>query len=65
VTLGAQTQVAQVKFGSRAQKGGFEQGWAVQTLRLPAERANPHWFYLPALLLAAVVWVAQGRRMKR
>lgn len=65
VTLGEQTQVAQVKFGSRAQKGGFEQGWTVQALKLPAERANPHWFYLPALLLAAGVWVAQGRRMKR
>jgi hypothetical protein len=65
VTLGGQTQIAQVKFGSRAHKGSFEQGWTVQALKLPAERANPHWFYLPALLLTAVVWVAQGRRMKR
>jgi TRAP transporter 4TM/12TM fusion protein len=65
VTLGDQAQIAQVKFGSRAQKSGFEPGWAVQMLKLPAERANKHWFYLPALLLAAIVWVTQGRRMKQ
>jgi TRAP transporter 4TM/12TM fusion protein len=64
VSLAGETQIAQVKFGSRAQKSGFEQGWAVQTLKLPADRPDPHWFYLPALALAALVWVAQGRRMK-
>ncbi|GAB4043430.1 MAG: TRAP transporter fused permease subunit [Rubrivivax sp.] len=64
VSLAGETQIAQVKFGSRAQKSGFEQGWAVQSLKLPADRPNPHWFYLPALALAALVWVAQGRRLK-
>ena len=64
VTLGGETQIAQVKFGSRAQKSGFEQGWAVQTLKMPADRPDPHWFYLPALLLASLVWWNQGRRMK-
>ena len=62
VTLGGDTQIAQVKFGSRAQKSGFEQGWNVKTLKLPADRPNPHWFYLPALLLAGLVWWSQGRR---
>jgi hypothetical protein len=65
VALGGETQIAQVKFGSRAQKSGFEQGWAVQTLKMPADRPDPHWFYLPALLLAGLVWWNQGRRMKR
>ncbi|MBT9488227.1 MAG: TRAP transporter permease [Rubrivivax sp.] len=63
VTLAGETQIAQVKFGSRAQKSGFEQGWAVQTLKMPAPRPDPHWFYLPALLLAALVWWNQGRRL--
>jgi hypothetical protein len=63
VTLGGSTQIAQVKFGSRAQKSGFEQGWNVKTLKLPADRPNPHWFYLPALLLAGLVWWSQGRRL--
>ena len=65
VTLGGNTQIAQVKFGSRAQKSGFEQGWNVKSLKLPTERSNPHWFYLPALLLAALVWWSQGRRLGR
>jgi len=64
VPLGGQVQIAQVKFGSRAQKAGFEQGWEIATVKVPTDRANPHWFYLPALLLAALVWWAQGRRLK-
>jgi hypothetical protein len=64
VTLGGNTQIAQVKFGSRAQKSGFEQGWNVKALKQPADRPNPHWFYLPALLLAGLVWWSQGRRLR-
>jgi hypothetical protein len=63
VPLGDQVQIAQVKFGSRAKKAGFEQGWDVKALKLPTDRPNAHWFYLPALLLAGLVWWAQGRRM--
>jgi TRAP transporter 4TM/12TM fusion protein len=63
VALGGQVQIAQAKFGSRAAKSGFEQGWEVQTLKVPTERANPHWFYLPALLLIGLVWWNQGRRL--
>jgi hypothetical protein len=63
VSLGGQVQIGQVKFGSRAQKSGFEQGWEVQHVLVPTDRPNVHWFYLPALLLAALVWVAQGRRL--
>jgi hypothetical protein len=64
LTPGDPVQIAQVKFGSRAKKAGFEQGWDVRTLKLPSERPSAHWFYLPALLLAALVWWTQGRRMK-
>jgi hypothetical protein len=62
--LGDQVQIAAVKFGSRAKKAGFEQGWDVQALKKPAERPSPHWFYLPALALIALVWFAQGLRMR-
>ena len=48
----ARCRSAQVKFGSRAQKCGFEQGWDVAALKVPTDRPTPHWFYLPALLLA-------------
>jgi hypothetical protein len=65
VGLGGQMQIGQVKFGSRAQKSGFEQGWEVQHVLVPTDRPNAHWFYLPALLLAGLVWFAQGRRVTR
>ena len=63
VPLGDAVQIGQVKFGSRAKKGGFEQGWDVSSVELPTDRPSPHWFYLPALLLATLVWWVQGRRM--
>ena len=30
----------------------------------PSDAPTPHWFYLPALLLIALVWWNQGRRLK-
>jgi len=64
VPLGDAVQIGQVKFGSRARKGGFEQGWEVASVELPTDRPSTHWFYLPALLLVALVWWNQGRRMR-
>jgi hypothetical protein len=64
-TLGDSVQIAGVKFGSRAKKSGFEQGWDVARIEVPSGRPTPHWFYLPALALVAVVWWAQGRRLTR
>jgi hypothetical protein len=63
--LGNNVQIGGVKFGSRAKKAGFEQGWEVKAVKQRSERPSEHWFYLPALLLAAIVWVTQGRRMKQ
>lgn len=65
VPLGTQMQIGAVKFGSRAQKAGFERGWEVVTVKVPGGRPTPHWFYLPALLLIALVWFTQGRRMAK
>lgn len=63
VPLGDAVQIGQVKFGTRAAKSGFEQGWDVTGVQVPNERATPHWFYLPALLLVMLVWWNQGRRL--
>lgn len=63
--LGDRMQIGAVKFGSRAQKSGFEQGWDVVSVHVPSGRPSPHWFYLPALVLIGVVWVTQGLRMRR
>ncbi len=65
VAMGDEVQITGVRFGTRARKSGFEQGWTVQSLKVPTDRPSPHWFYLPALLIVALVWWAQGRRMRR
>ena len=62
--LGDQMQIGAIKFGSRAAKSGFEQGWDVKEVLVPSDAPTPHWFYLPALLLIGFVWWNQGRRMK-
>ena len=62
-TLGEETRISAVKFGSRAKKSGFEQGWEVSRVEVPSGRPTPHWFYLPALALIALVWWSQGRRL--
>ena len=58
-------QISAVKFGSRAKKSGFEQGFDVDRIEVPSGRPSAHWFYLPALLLIAIVWWAQGRRLPK
>ncbi len=63
--LGETAQVTNVRFGSRARRSGFEQGFEIAAVMVPTDRPSPHWFYLPALALIAFVWVLQGRRMPR
>jgi TRAP transporter 4TM/12TM fusion protein len=64
VPLGDAVQVGAVKFGSRAKRGGFESGWDVSAVKVPTDAPSAHWFYLPALLLIALVWWNQGRRLR-
>jgi TRAP transporter 4TM/12TM fusion protein len=63
--LGDEVRVATVRFGSRARKSGFEQGWQIDRLKLPADRASQHWVYLPALALVMLVFFTQGTRLRR
>ncbi|MGH8681331.1 MAG: TRAP transporter permease [Burkholderiales bacterium] len=62
--VGDQVQISTVKFGSRAKKSGFEQGWKVAAIKVPTERASEHWVYLPALALLAFVYFLQRRRIR-
>ena len=64
VALGPDVQVAAVKFGSRARRQGFEQGFRVEQVMVHAARPSVHWPYLPALAIAALVWWVQGRRLR-
>jgi Domain of unknown function (DUF3394)/Tripartite ATP-independent periplasmic transporter, DctM component len=61
--LGDAVQISGVKFGSRAKKSGFEQGWDVDRVEVPSGRPTSHWFYLPAFVLVGLVWWSQGRRL--
>ncbi|MBX3636233.1 MAG: TRAP transporter permease [Rubrivivax sp.] len=65
VPLGDQMQIAQVQFGSQAQKLGLEQGFNVVAIELPAQRPAKEWMFLPALALLALVVVLQRARLRR
>ena len=62
---GENLQVGAVRFGSQAKRAGFEQGWDISHVQVPTGRASKYWWFLPGFLLAALVWVLQGRRMRR
>ena len=58
--LGEQLQVGAVRFGSRAAKARIEQGYDIVSVKVPNERINAHWFYLPGLAIVILVWLMQG-----
>jgi hypothetical protein len=63
--LGPEVRVSAVKFGSRARKSGFEQGFKVAAVKVPSDRPSEHWVYIPALALIALVWFVQRARTTR
>jgi TRAP transporter 4TM/12TM fusion protein len=63
--LGPEVRVSAVKFGSRARKSGFEQGFKVAAVKVPTDRPSEHWVYIPALALIAFVWFLQRARARR
>jgi hypothetical protein len=63
--LGPEVRVSAVKFGSRAKKSGFEQGFKVAAVKVPTDRPSEHWVYIPALALIAFVWFLQRARTRR
>ncbi|MDA1116894.1 MAG: TRAP transporter permease [Proteobacteria bacterium] len=60
--FGDDVRVTAVKFGSRAKKSGFEQGFEVAAIKVPTDRPSEHWVYIPALALIAFVYFLQRRR---
>ncbi|MGZ8994654.1 MAG: DUF3394 domain-containing protein, partial [Burkholderiaceae bacterium] len=63
--LGDQLQVSAVRFGSRAAKARIEQGYDIVSVKVPNERISAHWFYLPGVAIAILVWLLQGWRMRK
>ena len=62
---GDSLMVVAVKFGSVAEKLGIEQGFRITSLEVPSNRPAKEWFFIPGLLLLAVVVVAQRARRPR
>lgn len=63
--LGADVRVQSVRFGSEARKFGLQQGDEVRAVVVPAERASPYWFTLPAFAIFGLILWAQARRRRR
>jgi ketosteroid isomerase-like protein len=62
--LGDEVRVGTVKFGSRAKRGGIEQGWKVKAVKVRTDAPSEHWMFVPAYLLIAGVFFNQRRRMR-
>jgi hypothetical protein len=63
--MGEMLQVANVRFGSRAAKARIEQGYDIVGIEVPTGRINAHWFYIPGLAIALLVWLVQGWRLRK
>jgi hypothetical protein len=63
VPLGGDMQIAQVQFGSQAEKLGIEQGFNIVGIELPADRPAKEWMFIPALVLLGLVVLLQRRRL--
>ena len=65
-TSAGDVTIADVKFGSRARKLGVERGFKIVELKLPnPARPSQNWVFIPAALVAGLVWFLQGLRMRK
>ena len=61
--MGEQIDVLSVKFRSKAEKAGFQQGQKVIAMEVENKRPAAEWMFLPALGVLALVIVLQRRRI--
>ena len=64
--MGGEVEIAAVKFGSQAKKLGVDQGYKILDLQLPnPARPSQFWGLGPAIVLLLMVWLMQGRRLRK
>jgi TRAP transporter 4TM/12TM fusion protein len=63
--FGEEVRIGTVRFGSRAKRGGFEQGWKVVAIKTPADTPSDYWVFIPAIAIIALVFFNQRRRASR
>ena len=64
VNFNEEIQIARVKFGSVADKLGFEQGFKLTGFEVPVDRPAKEWVYLAALFLLVLVVISQRSTKK-
>ncbi|MCF8198014.1 MAG: TRAP transporter permease [Sulfuritalea sp.] len=62
---GDSVDIIMVKFGSRAEKLGIEQGFKITALEVAADRPAKEWLYIPAFVLLGFVVFIQRRRARK
>ena len=62
--MGEQIDVISVKFRSKAEKAGFQQGQKVTALEIENKRPAPEWMFVPTLAVLALVIFLQRRRVR-
>lgn len=62
---GDELLITQVRFGSRAEKLGMEQGFRIVSAETPADRPAKEWMFLPAIVLLLLVVALQRARGRK
>ncbi len=58
------TELGYLRHDVEARKYRLQQGDEIKAVIVPAERASPYWFTLPALALFGLIILAQRRRQR-
>ena len=61
---GERTFVDDVVFMGPAAEAGVDFDWEILSIQVPREQVNAYLMYIPAVLLLALVWIAQARRRR-
>ena len=62
---GDQFDIIMVRFGSRAEKLGVEQGHKITALEVETDNPSKEWFYVPTLALLGLIAFLQRRRLQK
>jgi hypothetical protein len=65
IPSGGQFDIVQVKFGSKAEKAGVEQGYKITALEKETGNPAKEWFYVPTLGLLGLIVLLQRRRIAK
>ena len=63
VPMGDQLDVVAVKFRSRAEKVGFQQGQKLTAIEIETQRPAPEWLFIPTLGVLGLIVFLQRRRV--